>query len=36
MLEQWQIDKYNEDGFLVVENVLNAEDISALLEDFNG
>ncbi|MGB3384943.1 MAG: phytanoyl-CoA dioxygenase family protein [Marinomonas sp.] len=36
MLEQWQIDKYNEDGFLVVENVLSAEDISALLEDFNG
>lgn len=35
MLEQWQIDKYNEDGFLVVENVLSEEEISALLEDFN-
>lgn len=36
MLEQWQIDKYNEDGFLVVENVLSAEEITALVEDFNG
>jgi phytanoyl-CoA hydroxylase len=35
MIEQWQIDKFNQQGFLVVENVIPAEDITALQEDFN-
>ena len=35
MVEQWQIDKYNEQGFLVVENVLSAEDIAVLQSDFD-
>jgi ectoine hydroxylase-related dioxygenase (phytanoyl-CoA dioxygenase family) len=35
MIEQQQIDQYNEQGFLVVENVLTAEEISALQSDFD-
>jgi ectoine hydroxylase-related dioxygenase (phytanoyl-CoA dioxygenase family) len=36
MIEQQQIDLYNEQGFLLVENVLNAEEIAALQADFDG
>lgn len=35
MIEQWQIDQYNEQGFLVVENVLSTEDVAALQTDFD-
>ena len=35
MIEQQQIDQYNEQGFLVVNNVLTAEEISALQSDFD-
>jgi len=35
MIEQWQIDQYNEQGFLVVENVLSVEDIAVLQSDFD-
>ncbi|MEL0658644.1 phytanoyl-CoA dioxygenase family protein [Psychromonas arctica] len=35
MIEQWQIDQYNEQGFLVVENVLSAEQIAELQSDFD-
>ncbi|WP_417595961.1 phytanoyl-CoA dioxygenase family protein [Oceanospirillum sp.] len=35
MIEQWQIDQYNEQGFLVVENVLTPEEIAALQSDFD-
>lgn len=36
MIEQWQIDKYHEQGYLIVENVLSSEQISALQKDFDG
>ncbi|POW60711.1 restriction endonuclease subunit S [Candidatus Pantoea alvi] len=36
MIEQWQIDQYHQQGFLVVENVLSAEEIAALQHDFDG
>lgn len=35
MLEQWQIDTFNQQGFLVVENVLMPEEIAALQHDFD-
>ncbi|MHA2937078.1 phytanoyl-CoA dioxygenase family protein [Vibrio sp. RC27] len=35
MIEQWQIDQYNEQGFLVVENVLDQQEIAALQHDFD-
>lgn len=35
MIEQWQIDQFNQQGFLVVENVLSAEEIAALQHDFD-
>jgi phytanoyl-CoA hydroxylase len=35
MIEQWQIDQYNEKGFLVVENVLTNHQIAALQTEFN-
>ena len=35
MIEQWQIDQYNEQGFLVVENVLSEEDVALLQSDFD-
>ena len=35
MIEQWQIDKYHEQGFLVVENVLGKGEIDALQNDFD-
>lgn len=36
MLEQAQIDLYNQQGYLVVENVLSAQEIAALQSDFDG
>ncbi len=36
MIEQWQIDQYNEQGFLVVENVLTPQEVAALQADFDG
>ncbi|OQP35386.1 phytanoyl-CoA dioxygenase family protein [Pantoea latae] len=36
MIEQWQIEQYHQQGFLVVENVLSAEEIAALQRDFDG
>uniref|UniRef100_UPI00355769A8 phytanoyl-CoA dioxygenase family protein n=1 Tax=Pandoraea sputorum TaxID=93222 RepID=UPI00355769A8 len=35
MIEQWQIDQFHEQGFLVVENVLNAHEVAALQQDFD-
>ncbi len=35
MIEQWQIDQFHEQGFLVVENVLSADEIAALQQDFD-
>ncbi|WP_413691802.1 phytanoyl-CoA dioxygenase family protein [Psychromonas sp. KJ10-2] len=35
MIEQWQIDKYHEQGFLVVENVLTAPEVATLQSDFD-
>lgn len=35
MIEQWQINKYNEQGFLVVENVLTTQEVAALQNDFD-
>ena len=35
MIEQRHIDQYNEQGFLVVENVLTAEEIAGLQSDFD-
>ncbi|ETX12637.1 restriction endonuclease subunit S [Marinomonas ushuaiensis DSM 15871] len=35
MIEQAQIDQYHKQGFLVVENVLTAENIAALQNDFD-
>ncbi|TCS42342.1 phytanoyl-CoA dioxygenase family protein [Reinekea marinisedimentorum] len=35
MLEQWQIDQYHEQGFLVVENVFTPSEIKSLQEAFN-
>lgn len=34
MIEQWQLDQYRENGYLIVENVLNSEEIAALRSDF--
>jgi ectoine hydroxylase-related dioxygenase (phytanoyl-CoA dioxygenase family) len=35
MIEQWQIDQYNEQGFLVVDNVLTEQEVAALQNDFD-
>jgi len=35
MIEQWQIDQYHEQGFLLVENVLTAQEVAALQSDFD-
>jgi len=35
MIEQWQTEQYHQQGFLVVENVLSAEEIAALQHDFD-
>lgn len=35
MIEQWQIDQYHQQGFLVVEHVLTSEEIAALQHDFD-
>ncbi|MBX8536324.1 phytanoyl-CoA dioxygenase family protein [Pseudomonas cichorii] len=35
MIEQWQIDQFHEQGFLVVENVLTADEVAALQQDFD-
>jgi ectoine hydroxylase-related dioxygenase (phytanoyl-CoA dioxygenase family) len=34
MIEQWQIDKYHEEGVLVVEGVLSPEEVKSLNDDF--
>ena len=36
MIEQWQIDQYHEQGFLVVQNVLSEDEIAELRKDFDG
>lgn len=36
MIEQWQIDQYHEQGFLVVPNVLNDDEIASLRKEFDG
>lgn len=36
MIEQWQIDQYQEQGFLVVHNVLNGDEITTLRKVFDG
>lgn len=35
MIEQWQIDQYHEQGYLVVENVLSPEEIALLQNEFD-
>lgn len=35
MIEQWQVDKFHQQGFLVVEDVLSAAEIAALQHDFD-
>jgi len=35
MIEQWQIDQFHEQGFLVVEGVLAADEVAALQQDFD-
>ena len=35
MIEQWQVDQYHQQGFLVVEHVLTSEEIAALQHDFD-
>ncbi|MGX9274354.1 phytanoyl-CoA dioxygenase family protein [Pantoea ananatis] len=35
MIEQWQVDQYHQQGFLVVEDVLTGEEIAALQHDFD-
>ncbi len=35
MIEQWQVDQYHQQGFLVVENVLTSDEIAALQHDFD-
>ncbi|MBW1255254.1 phytanoyl-CoA dioxygenase family protein [Pantoea allii] len=35
MIEQWQIDQYHQQGFLVVEHVLTSDEIAALQHDFD-
>lgn len=35
MIEQWQVDQYHQQGFLVVENVLTSDEIAALQRDFD-
>lgn len=36
MIEQWQVEQFHQQGFLVVENVLSADEIAALQSDFDG
>ncbi|MDP2505996.1 phytanoyl-CoA dioxygenase family protein [Oceanobacter sp. 3_MG-2023] len=36
MIEQWQIDQYHGQGFLLVNNVLNPDDVAALQSEFDG
>jgi ectoine hydroxylase-related dioxygenase (phytanoyl-CoA dioxygenase family) len=36
MIAQWQIEQFHQQGFLVVEGVLSADDIAALQQDFDG
>ncbi|MEY8710373.1 restriction endonuclease subunit S [Mangrovibacter phragmitis] len=35
MIEQWQIEQFHQQGFLVVENVLTVSEINALQQDFD-
>ncbi|MFS2222291.1 phytanoyl-CoA dioxygenase family protein [Pantoea sp. B65] len=35
MIKQWQIDKFNQQGYLVVEDVLSAAEIATLQQDFD-
>ena len=35
MIEQWQIEQFHQDGFLVVEDVLSAQEVAALQLDFD-
>ncbi|MFP8968447.1 phytanoyl-CoA dioxygenase family protein [Pokkaliibacter sp. CJK22405] len=35
MIEQWQIDQYHKQGFLVVENVLTQEEVAELQQTFD-
>jgi ectoine hydroxylase-related dioxygenase (phytanoyl-CoA dioxygenase family) len=35
MIEQWQVDQYHQQGFLVVEHVLTSDEIAALQHDFD-
>jgi len=36
MIEQAQIDSFHRDGYLVVENLLTADEIATLQADFDG
>lgn len=36
MIAQWQIEQFHQQGFLVVEDVLTTEEITALQVDFDG
>ena len=35
MIEQWQVEQFHRDGFLVVEGVLAAQEVAALQQDFD-
>lgn len=35
MIEQWQVEQFHRDGYLVVEGVLAADEVAALQQDFN-
>ncbi|WP_040262059.1 phytanoyl-CoA dioxygenase family protein [Pseudomonas massiliensis] len=35
MIEQWQIEQFHRDGFLVVEGVLGVDELTALRQDFD-
>ncbi|CAG9297245.1 hypothetical protein EV690_0747 [Celerinatantimonas diazotrophica] len=35
MIEQWQIDQYQKRGYLIVEDILSSDQISALQKDFD-
>lgn len=35
MIEQWQVDQFHENGFLVVEGVLSADELAGLQQDFD-
>ena len=35
MIEQWQVEQFHEQGFLVVEGVLSAEEVASLQTDFD-